>query len=90
VQITGGSAFTLYRVTLQNSPNFHVVTDGVAGVTAWNIKILTPSLAYSVSGYACPAGTTPDAITPATCFTPETAKNTDGFDPGQSSNVLLA
>lgn len=90
IQITGGSAFTLYRITLENSPNFHVVTDGVAGVTAWGIKILTPSLAYSVSRYACPKGTTPDKITPATCFTPDTAKNTDGFDPGQSSNVLLA
>ncbi|EGH26571.1 polygalacturonase, partial [Pseudomonas amygdali pv. mori str. 301020] len=25
-----------------------------------------------------------------TCFTPETVKNTDGFDPGQSNKVLLA
>jgi polygalacturonase len=90
VQVSGGSGFTLYGVTLQNSPNFHVVTDGVAGVTAWGIKIMTPSLAYSRSGYACPAGTTPDTVTPATCFTPDTVKNTDGFDPGQSSNVLLA
>jgi hypothetical protein len=28
--------------------------------------------------------------TPASCFTPDTVKNTDGFDPAQSSNVLLA
>ncbi|MFP4897564.1 glycosyl hydrolase family 28 protein, partial [Paraburkholderia sp. EG304] len=86
VQVTGGSAFTLYRITLQNSPNFHVVTDGVAGVVAWNIKVLAPSFAYSVSGYACPSGTTPDQKTPATCFTPDTVKNTDGFDPAQSRN----
>ncbi|MFP4897600.1 glycosyl hydrolase family 28 protein, partial [Paraburkholderia sp. EG304] len=26
----------------------------------------------------------------ATCFTPDTVKNTDGFDPAQSRNVLLA
>jgi polygalacturonase len=90
VQVTGGANFTLYRITLLNSPNFNVVTDGVAGVTAWGLKILTPSLAYSVKGYACPSGTTPDKLTPATCFTPDTVKNTDGFDPGQSSNVLLA
>ncbi|MGF6737282.1 polygalacturonase [Paraburkholderia sp. CNPSo 3155] len=90
VQVTGGSAFTLYRITLQNSPNFHIVTDGVAGVVAWNIKVLAPSFAYSVSGYACPSGTTPDQKTPATCFTPDTVKNTDGFDPAQSRNVLLA
>lgn len=90
VQVTNGSSFTLYRITLENSPNFHVVTDGVKNVTAWSIKILSPSLVYTKPGYACPSGTTPDVVTPATCFTPDTAKNTDGFDPGQSSNVLLA
>lgn len=90
IQINGGSDFTLYRVTVQNSPNFHIVTTGVTGVVAWGIKILTPSLAYTKPGYACPSGTTPDAVTPATCFTPDTVKNTDGFDPGQSSKVLLA
>ncbi|WP_197388868.1 glycoside hydrolase family 28 protein [Ralstonia pseudosolanacearum] len=90
IQLYNGSAFTLYRVTVQNSPNFHIVTTGTAGVTAWGIKIVTPSLAYTVAGYKCAAGTTPDKVTPATCFTPETVKNTDGFDPGQSSNVVLA
>ena len=90
IQVSKGSNFTLYGVTVQNSPNFHIVTSGVSGVTAWGIKILSPSLVYTKANYACPSGTTPDATTPATCFTPDTVKNTDGFDPGQSSNVLLA
>jgi polygalacturonase len=90
IQVTGGDHFSMYRVTVQNSPNFHVVTDGVAGVTLWSVKILTPSLVYTVPGYACPAGSRPDQVTPATCFTPDTAKNTDGFDPGASSSVLMA
>lgn len=90
IQLYNGSAFTLYRVTVQNSPNFHIVTTGTSGVTAWGIKIVTPSLAYAVPGYKCPSGSTPDKVTPATCFTPETVKNTDGFDPGQSTNVVLA
>ncbi|MDB0567630.1 glycoside hydrolase family 28 protein [Ralstonia solanacearum] len=90
IQTYNGSAFTLYGVTVQNSPNFHIVTTGTSGVTAWGIKIVTPSLAYTVAGYKCPSGTTPDKVTPATCFTPETVKNTDGFDPGQSTNVVLA
>jgi polygalacturonase len=75
---------------LQNSPNFHFVTNTVTGVTAWGIKILSPSLVYTKTYYACPAGTTPDVLTPASCFTPDTVMNTDGFDPGQSTNVLLA
>lgn len=90
LDINGGSNFTLYGVTFQNSPNFHLVFDGLDGVVAWNIKILSPSLAYTKPGYACPANSTPDKVSKATCFTPETVKNTDGFDPGESSHVLLA
>jgi polygalacturonase len=90
LQIQNGSNFTLHGITLQNSPNFHIWAYGVTGLTAWGIKILTPSLAYTKSGYACPSGTTPDQVTPATCFTPDTAINTDGFDTGYSSKVLLA
>ncbi|MEG8126186.1 glycoside hydrolase family 28 protein [Xanthomonas hortorum pv. gardneri] len=90
LQIDDSSDFTLYDITLENSPNFHVTTDNVVGLTAWGIKILAPSLVYSRPGYRCPAGSTPDVNPHATCFTPETAKNTDGFDPGQSKKVLLA
>ncbi|AXV79288.1 MULTISPECIES: glycoside hydrolase family 28 protein [Ralstonia solanacearum species complex] len=90
LQIQNGSNLTLYGVTLQNSPNFHIWAYGVTGLTAWGIKILTPSLAYTKAGYACPSGTTPDVVTPATCFTPDTTQNTDGFDTGYASNVLLA
>lgn len=90
VQLDGGSGVTLYRTTFENSPNFHIVPNRFHGITAWGIRILTPSLAYSAPGYACAAGTTPAEIKSATCFTPDTVKNTDGFDPGESSNVLLA
>ncbi len=90
VQLDGGENLTLYRITFANSPNFHLVPGSFNGITAWGIKILTPSLVYTKPGYACPEGTTPDKLTPATCFTPDTVKNTDGFDPANSSNVLLA
>ncbi|QJD67929.1 glycoside hydrolase family 28 protein [Xanthomonas campestris pv. badrii] len=90
MQIDNSTNVTLYDITLENSPNFHVISDNVVGLTAWGIKILAPSLVYSRPGYHCPAGSTPDVNPHATCFTPETAKNTDGFDPGQSKNVLLA
>ena len=96
VQVNAGSNFSLYRVTLQNSPKFHVVTSGVNGITVWGTKILSPSLEYSVAGYQCAAGTTPvvsgaaNTTRASTCFTPATVKNTDGFDPGQSQNLLVA
>lgn len=94
IQLFGGSDFTLYRIALQNAPAFHVVPSDVNGFTAWGVKLLTPTLAYSKQGYVCTAGTSPDPATPAaspsSCFTPDTTKNTDGIDPAQASNVLIA
>jgi len=34
--------FTLYRITLKNSPNFHVVYSAGDGFTVWGVKIDTP------------------------------------------------
>jgi polygalacturonase len=102
IQVNGGQRFTLYRITIQNSPNFHVVASNVAGVTVWGVKLLSPSAVYTQPGYACPAGTLPrdsypatsptiaDYSGPATCFAPDYVKNTDGFDPGGSTSVLMA
>jgi polygalacturonase len=43
--------FTLYRITLRNSPNFHVVYNGGDGFTVWAIKIDTPGkLARNTDG----------------------------------------
>lgn len=53
--------FTLYRITLRNSPGFHVSVNETDGFTAWGVKIMTP----------------------------QTARNTDGIDPGSSRNVTI-
>jgi polygalacturonase len=53
--------FTLYRITLKNSPNFHVAFHRGDGLTVWGVKIDTP----------------------------KTARNTDGIDPAQSSNITI-
>jgi polygalacturonase len=53
--------FTLYRITLKNSPNFHVSYSGGNGFTAWGVIIDTP----------------------------KAGRNTDGIDPGNSSNVTI-
>jgi len=43
--------FTLYRITLKNSPNFHVVFNHADGFTAWGLKIDTPQrLARNTDG----------------------------------------
>ena len=56
----------LYRITLHNSPNFHVSVGGTNGFTAWGVHLLTPT------------DRTLDA------------RNTDGIDPGNSTNVTVA
>jgi polygalacturonase len=43
--------FTLYRITLKNSPNFHVVFNHGNGFTVWGLKIDTPQrLARNTDG----------------------------------------
>ncbi|HEX8711502.1 MAG TPA: glycosyl hydrolase family 28 protein, partial [Terracidiphilus sp.] len=43
--------FTLYRITLKNSPNFHVVYGHGDGFTVWGLKIDTPQrLARNTDG----------------------------------------
>lgn len=53
--------FTLYRITLRNSPNFHVSFARVDGFTAWGVKVQAP----------------------------KRARNTDGIDPANSTNVTI-
>ncbi|HEX8713721.1 MAG TPA: pectinesterase family protein [Terracidiphilus sp.] len=42
--------FTLYNITLRNSPNFHVSVGQTDGFTAWGVKIMTPGTARNTDG----------------------------------------
>jgi polygalacturonase len=42
--------FTLYRITLRNSPNFHVAYSGGNGFTAWGVIINSPKTARNTDG----------------------------------------
>ncbi|MGA8043007.1 MAG: pectinesterase family protein [Terracidiphilus sp.] len=42
--------FTLYRITLRNSPGFHVAVNQTDGFTAWGVKIMTPRTARNTDG----------------------------------------
>jgi polygalacturonase len=75
---------TLYRISLNNSANFHVVPSGVDGLTIWGVKVQTPSLA----AFANPAGNGNPLYTGAT-YTEDNVKNTDAFDPGSSAKAIV-
>jgi polygalacturonase len=46
----GSDDFVLYRITLRNSPNFHVLYRNGHGFTVWNLKIDTPRTARNTDG----------------------------------------
>jgi polygalacturonase len=50
LQIIESDNFTLYRITLKNSPNFHVEYSGGTGFTAWGVIINTPKKARNTDG----------------------------------------
>jgi polygalacturonase len=48
---SGSSNVTLYKITLLNSPEFHVKPSGIVnGFTAWDMKIITPTWARNTDG----------------------------------------
>jgi polygalacturonase len=74
IQVQKAANFTLYRITLQNSPKFHVKL-GAMGFVAWGVTIKTPSSPTNSQGVALTAAKAP---------------NTDGIDPGeQASNGFI-
>jgi polygalacturonase len=42
--------FTMYNITLRNSPNFHVSVGQTDGFTAWGVNIMTPGTARNTDG----------------------------------------
>ena len=50
--------FTLYKITLRNSPNCHVTTEATNGFTAWGVKIDTPKWARNTDGIDPQGGST--------------------------------
>ncbi|MYN15366.1 pectin lyase fold-containing protein [Rugamonas sp. FT107W] len=50
IEVTGSQDFTLHKITLRNSPNFHVTLNNVDGFTAWDMRIDTPATARNTDG----------------------------------------
>jgi polygalacturonase len=80
IEVKKATNFLMYRITLHNSPKAHVKLQSApatgtcavpgSGFTIWGVTILTPSTLTNSLGFP---------------VTPFYARNTDGFDPGESS-----
>ncbi|MGA7742008.1 MAG: glycosyl hydrolase family 28 protein [Polyangia bacterium] len=70
IAVKGATNFTLYRITLHNSPKFHVKLSAT-GFVVWGVTIKAPSKATNSAG---------------TALTYSNAHNTDGIDPGEAAS----
>lgn len=50
IVVSRAKDFTLYNITLRNSPGFHVAVNNTDGFTAWGVKIMTPKTARNTDG----------------------------------------
>ncbi len=50
ISLRHADRFILYKITLRNSPNFHVGVNQTDGFTAWGVKIMTPKTARNTDG----------------------------------------
>ena len=73
VDVTRAKGFTLYRITLRNSPKFHVGLES-DGFVVWGVHVQTPSR---------PANSAGKALSPAY------ARNTDGIDPYDANDGYI-
>jgi polygalacturonase len=50
IVVDSSDDFTLYGITLRNSPNFHVIVNRTNGFTAWGVRIDAPATARNTDG----------------------------------------
>jgi polygalacturonase len=50
IAVRESNDFTIFRITLRNAPNAHVVATKTNGFTAWGVKIKTPKTARNTDG----------------------------------------
>jgi len=70
IDAAGADGLILYKITLHDSPNFHVGVSRTDGFTVWGVHLKTP---VHEPG--------PNDPRP---------RNTDGIDPGSSTNITIA
>jgi polygalacturonase len=97
IMIINSSNFTLYRITVQNAPNFHVLTIGVNGFIAWGVKIHTPTAvypSYNASTTKNTDGIDPDGSSNVIIAYSYISTGDDNVaiktDSGPSSNIIIA
>jgi polygalacturonase len=82
--------FTLYRITLKNSPNFHVSYNGGNGFTVWGIVIDTPKTARNTDGVDPGSGSTNITITHSYIHAGDDQVAIKGGGAAPTTNITIA
>ena len=90
LQINRTDDFTLYKITLRNSPNFHVVYDRGNGFTAWGVVINTPDKRARNTDGIDPASATNVTITHSYINTGDDDVAIKAGNTGASSNITVS
>ena len=90
LQINRTDDFTLYKITLRNSPNFHVVYDRGNGFTAWGVVINTPDKRARNTDGIDPASATNVTITHSYINTGDDDVAIKAGNTGGSSNITVS
>src|SRR4051812_33892728 len=90
LQINRSNDFTLYKITLKNSPNFHVVYDRGNGFTAWGVVINTADKRARNTDGIDPASATNVTITRSFINTGDDDVAIKAGSTGPSSNITIS
>jgi polygalacturonase len=90
MQINRSDDFTLYKITLKNSPNFHVVYDRGNGFTAWGVVINTADKRARNTDGIDPASATNVTITRSYINTGDDDVAIKAGSTGPSSNITIS
>ena len=90
MQLNRSDDFTLYKITLKNSPNFHVVYDRGNGFTAWGVVINTPDKRARNTDGIDPASATNVTITHSFINTGDDDVAIKAGNTGASSNITIS
>ena len=88
--LTRSNDFTLYKITLKNSPNFHVLYDRGNGFTAWGVVINTRDPRARNSDGIDPASATNVTITHSYINTGDDDVAIKAGNTGGSSNITIS
>ncbi|HTE47010.1 MAG TPA: pectinesterase family protein, partial [Gemmatimonadaceae bacterium] len=90
MQLNRSDDFTLYRITLKNSPNFHVVYDRGNGFTAWGVVINTQDKRARNTDGIDPASAKNVTITHSYINTGDDDVAIKAGNTGPSSNITIS